>query len=91
LPSPASSYEPSSYEPSYEQSYTSAEYCPPQYYSEPMSTSMTTAMCYAPMMPTMAMPSSLIAQCGPSLGYGGFGGFDWDRCNDFSIQYATTM
>ena len=83
LPSPASSYE---------QSFTSAEYCDPEYFSAPMTSAMTSAGSYVPRMPTMPMPSSLGAQqCGPTVGFGGFGGFDWDRCHDFSMQYATTI
>lgn len=70
LPSPA---------PSYSQSYTTAGYSAPQYYSA--------SMVCAPI-PQLPLPSMLAQQCSTSVGFGGFG---WDRYQDYTNQYATTM
>lgn len=64
--------------PSYSQPYTSA----PLYYSSPITTS-------APLI-NLPLPSTFAQQpCGISVGsgYGGFGGFGWDKFQD----YAMTM
>lgn len=65
--------------PSYSQPYTTAGYSAPQYYSA----SMTCAP-----IPQLPLPSMLAQQCSTSVGFGGFG---WDRYQDYSTQYATTM
>ncbi|MCJ1448939.1 MAG: hypothetical protein MMC23_009458 [Stictis urceolatum] len=84
LPSPA---------PSYSQPYTTASYCEPDYYSA----AMTSAMTCAPLMSSLPLPSSMIAQqCSTSAGYGGmagnFGGFAaWDRFDTFQMPYGTTI
>lgn len=63
--------------PSYSQPYTTACSSPPQYYSAPMST--------API-PHLPLPSLLAQQqCSASAG---FGGFEWDRYQDFAMPYA---
>ena len=65
--------------PSYSQPYTTAGYSAPQYYSA----SMTCAP-----IPQLPLPSMLAQQCSTSVGFGGFG---WDRYQDYTTQYATTM
>ncbi|MCJ1230679.1 hypothetical protein MMC12_007353 [Toensbergia leucococca] len=65
--------------PSYSQPYTTAGYSAPQYHSAPMTS--------API-PQLPLPSMLTQQCSTSAGYGGFG---WDRYQDFALPYATTM
>ncbi|KAG7008805.1 hypothetical protein G7Y79_00004g013890 [Physcia stellaris] len=63
--------------PSYSQPYTTACSSPPQYYSAPMS--------MAPI-PQLPLPSLLAQQqCSASAG---FGGFEWDRYQDFAMPYA---
>ena len=65
--------------PSYSQPYTTAGYSTPQYYSAPMTTAA---------IPSLPLPSMLMQQCSTSAG---FGGFAWDRYQDFALPYATTM
>lgn len=66
--------------PSYSQPYTTAGYSAPQYYSAPMIS--------API-PQLPMPSMLMQQqCSTSAGFGGFG---WDRYQEYALPYGTTM
>lgn len=65
--------------PSYSQPYSTAAYSAPQYYSAPMTTTI---------VPSLSLPSMLMQQCSTSAG---FGGFAWDRYQDFALPYATTM
>ncbi|MCJ1241657.1 hypothetical protein MMC14_009663 [Varicellaria rhodocarpa] len=65
--------------PSYNQPYTIAGYSDPQYYSAPMT--------YSPL-PQLPLPSMLAQQCSTSAGFGGFG---WDRYQDFGMQFGTTI
>ena len=79
LPSPA---------PSYSQPYTTASYTAPQYYSSPMTCAATYAPMYTPIIPPLPLPSMLAQQCSTSAGFGGFG---WDRYQEYTTQFATTM
>lgn len=68
--------------PSYSQPYTTATYSDAQYYSAaPTSCSM-------PLIPALPLPSILAQQCSASAGFGGFG---WDRYQDYTSAFATTM
>ena len=79
LPSPA---------PSYSQPYTTACYSTPDYYSAPM----TCASNYMPIISQLPLPSMLAQQCSTSAGLSGFGGgFAWDRYNEYTMPYATTI
>ncbi|MCJ1478271.1 hypothetical protein MMC13_006948 [Lambiella insularis] len=75
LPSPAPSYS-----LPYSQPYTTAGYSAPQYYSCPMTC--------APLVPSLPLPSLLAQQCSTSAGLGGFG---WDRYQEYTTPFATTM
>ncbi|MCJ1336554.1 hypothetical protein MMC09_001830 [Bachmanniomyces sp. S44760] len=65
--------------PSYSQPHTTSGYSASQCTSAPM-------IC-API-PQLPLPSMLTQQCGTSAGYGGFG---WDRYQEYALPYATTM
>ncbi|KAI0389818.1 hypothetical protein F5Y17DRAFT_99431 [Xylariaceae sp. FL0594] len=60
--------------PSFSQPFSSAG----MFYSSPM---------VAAPIPALPLPSMLASHCGVNMGYGGFGGFGWDRYQ----EYATTM
>ncbi|MCJ1284248.1 hypothetical protein MMC26_003579 [Xylographa opegraphella] len=75
LPSPAPSYS-----LPYSQPYCTSSYSAPMYYSSPMTC--------ASLMPSLPLPSMLAQQCSTSLGFGGFG---WDRYQEYTTQFATTM
>lgn len=63
--------------------YTAESPSPPQYYSLPVSS--------APMSQELPLPSTLLQpqQCGTSMSFGGFGGFEWDNYQSFApIPYA---
>lgn len=63
--------------PSYSQPYSTACDSPPQFYSAPMTT--------API-PQLPLPSMIMQQqCSTSVG---FGGFEWNRYQDFALPYA---
>lgn len=80
LPSPA---------PSFSQPYTTDCYSAPEYYSAPMTCA---PMITAAMIPSLPLPSMLAQQCSTTAGFGGFGGgFAWDRYNEYTLPYATTM
>lgn len=66
--------------PSYSQPYTTADYNEAQYFSAPVS--------YAPLIPVLPLPSILAQQCSASAGFGGFG---WDRYQEYTTAFATTM
>ena len=84
-PSPASSFSQPDYsqlsysQPAYTQSYTTACYSQPQYHTAPAT--------YAPV-PALPLPSMLAQQCSTSVG---FGGFDWDHLQSFSMPYGTPI
>jgi len=66
--------------PSYSQPYTTAAYSAPQYYSAPMTSAL---------IPQLPMPSMLMQQqCSTSAGFGGFG---WDRYQEYTLPYGTTI
>ena len=75
LPSPTPSYS----QPCYSQPYTCATYTTSDYYSAPYT--------MAPI-PQLPLPSVLAQQCGTATG---FGGFEWNRYQDYANQFATIM
>jgi hypothetical protein len=85
---------------SYCEPTTTMSYCEPEYYSIPMPMSypMSMPMSFAPIAPSLPPPSMLAQQCSTSAGYGGLGGFGglgngfgWDRYNEYTMPYATTI
>jgi hypothetical protein len=77
------------YVPTTADSYVPAteSFCSPEYYN-----ALTTAMSYAPIIPQLPLPSMIAQQCSTSAaGFGGFGPFGWDRYNEYTLPYATTM
>ena len=76
-------YQSASPTPSFEQPFTTAAQSPPEYYSAPLSMPMS----YPAMSAPLLAPSLLLPQqpCGVSAG---FGGFAWDRPNDFAMPMS---
>ena len=70
--------------PSYSQPFSTTCESPPQYYSAPVTSEpfYSTSMAFAPI-PQLPLPSLFMQQqCSTSAGYGGFA---WDRSQDFAM------